>query len=109
MSWLDVEENKKLSHRIPIGGVVSYSSKDYYFRRLFVVDHIRDCDFTPLYCVSLVPLAYPRNARDTVYSRPYLIYRLHCDFWLGGLAEYSLDFSGEVVSVDTFDLERYRE
>lgn len=41
------QENAELTHKIPIGSLVELETGV----RLFVVDHYRDCDMTPLYCL----------------------------------------------------------
>lgn len=46
------EENSELRHNIPIGSLVEYDETGI---RLFVVSHKRDCDQTPLYCLSPDP------------------------------------------------------
>lgn len=43
------EENADLQHNIPIGTLVEHTETGI---RLFVVAHTRDCDQTPLYCLS---------------------------------------------------------
>ena len=42
------EKNSEMIHNIPIGALVELEDGV----RLFVVDHIRDCDQTPLYNLS---------------------------------------------------------
>lgn len=50
------ENNMELQHNIPIGTLVEYKTNDpesdYFGVRLFVAEHARDCDGTPLYNLS---------------------------------------------------------
>jgi len=48
------EVNAEKKHRIPIGTLVEITKwdNDHNGVRMFVVKHSRDCDQTPLYCLS---------------------------------------------------------
>jgi hypothetical protein len=48
------EENSEKNHNIPLGTLVEVGEEisRYSGLRLFVVDHNRDCDGTPLYTLS---------------------------------------------------------
>lgn len=56
------ENNSAIAHKIPIGSLVEIVSEDDEFEwigvRMYVVDHSRDCDGTPLYVIG------PKCARD---------------------------------------------
>lgn len=53
----DKERNLKQHHTIPLGALVEVvgESLDEHGCRLFVVNHSRDCDGTPLYDLSFNP------------------------------------------------------
>jgi len=63
------EENEEKTHKIPLGTLVevvcddSYSDRNINGLRLFVVDHTRDCDGTPLYGLS-----YHSNWKPDLYG-----------------------------------------
>jgi len=54
------EENNEKKHNIPLGSLVEVDFDDSYLEspkkglRLFVVEHTRDCDGTPLYSLSFM-------------------------------------------------------
>lgn len=61
------ENNLTIPHKIPIGALVEVCNLDEGYKhhegvRLFVVYHQRDCDGTPLYCLS-------DNPDDTIKER----------------------------------------
>ena len=67
------QENAEKQHNIPIGTLVELvcdykfeDDCDYEGVRLYVVYHARDCDMTPLYCLS----AY-RNDMNMKVGRSY--------------------------------------
>lgn len=83
------EENNAKSHNIPLGTLVEVDFDDSYLEspkkglRLFVVQHDRDCDGTPLYSLSFEKnwkpnmfgeqfKAFARWAIDTGYSEDCL-------------------------------------
>ena len=73
------ETNAEMKHKIPLGALVEITFHKYKGVRLFVVHHARDCDQTPLYCLSHDPRDVERE-RDGFYNRK----------WLNGFGEESL-------------------
>jgi hypothetical protein len=69
------EVNAAKAHSVPIGTLVELESG----ARLFVVHHARDCDQTPLYCLSAKP-------EDTAQEREGF-YNVS---WLTGIPEECL-------------------
>lgn len=66
------EINNAMSHNIEIGALVETESG----ARLFVVNHTRDCDGTPLYNLS-------HDKNDTIKERP----NFKNIGWIGGYSE----------------------
>lgn len=99
-------------HALPIGAVVEYRAPDlgggindtYDRARLVVVQHSRDCDGTPLYMVAKRAIAPPPEEHK-VYSRPYLIYRLHAGWFAGNVGCSCLSDTGQRVGVERFKVE----
>jgi hypothetical protein len=68
--------------------------------RLIVVGHIRDCDMTPLYILSDLPVRYPLD--DLTFSQPKLVYRYLATLIESGYGEDSLrPTGGRVLLKDT--------
>jgi hypothetical protein len=88
-TYRQVNADKK--HAIPIGTLVELVNdntdfdEDYKGVRLYVVHHSRDCDQTPLYCLSA-------NRRDTAQDRTGFANAA----WLNGWCEENL----RVVDLD---------
>jgi hypothetical protein len=79
------EENAEKVHDIPIGALVEILPDEYGDIRndgvrLFVVYHARDCDQTPLYCLS--PHSDDTELEDT---------RFYNRGWVSGYSEDSLE------------------
>ena len=68
------ENNEALKHNIPLYTIVEVESDDRgKFLRLFVVEHTRDCDGTPLYSLSFDKnsvIERDQLARDIETSTP---------------------------------------
>jgi len=62
--------------------------------RLYVVAHMRDCDGTPLYMVSDLPVAYPLHT-ENLFSKERLLYRMLAVVVEHGYSEESLKATGE--------------
>lgn len=60
------QENQKLTHRIPLDTLVEINLdyNDAHGCRLFVVEHNRDCDGTPLYSLSFEKSEYFTKYKD---------------------------------------------
>jgi len=76
------ENNLARTHKIPLGTIVEVEMELYSTSceerievdlrgkcRLYVVGHLRDCDGTPLYAVSDIPVKYPVDARTFSHER----------------------------------------
>lgn len=64
------ENNLAINHHISIGSLVENidEDSDYYHMRFYIVEHIRDCDGTPLYVLGNksqigIDLKEPENRR----------------------------------------------
>lgn len=75
-TYRQVNADKK--HHIPIGALVEVLQDEKYLYknlpRLFVVNHTRDCDMTPLYYLSLQKdstIQHHPNMRNTDWAGPY--------------------------------------
>lgn len=93
MSWLDYNENMATKHRFPVGSKVSYrapSSRDDGVLRavLFVIEHQRDCDGTPMYL--LAARVEPYDPDWKLYSEEYLRWHMHSGFVVGMVSERQL-------------------
>lgn len=71
------EVNAAKTHKYPVGALVEYN----HGVRLWVVHHARDCDQTPLYCLSADPT-------DTEIERE----GFYNATWVKGIAEQYLTF-----------------
>lgn len=71
------EVNAAKTHKYPIGALVEYN----HGPRLWIVYHARDCDQTPLYCLSV-------NPTDTKIERE----GFYNDSWVNGIPEEYLTF-----------------
>lgn len=60
--------------------------------RLFVVGHMRDCDETPLYVISDIPVKFPLDSLS--FSRERLVYRTLAKVVESGYSEDSLRPTG---------------
>lgn len=69
--------NATKTHKYPIGALVEFN----HGPRLWVVYHGRDCDQTPLYCLSFDPHDTQKES-DNFYNRN----------WVTGISEESLTF-----------------
>lgn len=69
------EENHEKTHNIPLGTLVEVDFNDDGYEdpkkglRMFVVEHNRDCDGTPLYSLS-----FRKNWKPDMYGKELMMY-----------------------------------
>ena len=81
------ENNMAIRHKIPIGTLVDVKYDEWYgdgacskvHARLFVVEHNRDCDGTPLYGLGKLP------SDSEAYARSYATWMVDSSFGEDGL------------------------
>ena len=81
------ENNMAIKHKIPIGTLVDVKYDEWYgdgacskvHARLFVVEHNRDCDGTPLYGLGKLP------SDSEAYARSYATWMVDSSFGEDGL------------------------
>lgn len=94
-----------LSHKIPLGAIVEVNVKIYSDCpsvgtelkltgrcKLMVVKHHRDCDGTPLYVLSDIPVVSPEMKDGDIFGK----YKIFSKYFGSGYSEESLTFTGEV-------------
>lgn len=95
-----------LTHQIPLGSLVEVDVKinegfaDAEINltgtcKIYVVGHMRDCDGTPLYILSDLPVHYPRHN----FSREWFTYKAISHVYLTGYSEESLKPTGKAVTL----------
>lgn len=99
------ENNLAKQHALKLGDVVEVDIKlsdrhghptkvDLRGRcHLYVVAHMRDCDGTPLYMVSDLPVVYPLHT-ENLFSKERLLYRMLAVVVEHGYSEESLKATG---------------
>ncbi|RKP44658.1 hypothetical protein [Pararobbsia silviterrae] len=100
-------ENPGELHRLPVGAVVIYTDKLAELRaKLVIVQLTRDEEGTPLYVLGEKPIA-PPPPEHTMFSRPYLAYRMLVGWFVGEAVATNIKDTDERVKVRPFDAERF--
>jgi hypothetical protein len=109
------ENNLMVAHKFPLGTLVKITGKEHFDEhgdpdatdkpylpprpngaRLYVVEHLRDCDGTPLYRLSLIPVVYPHT---NAFTQEALAYRAIAQFCGHGYGEDGLADTGHSVTL----------
>jgi hypothetical protein len=99
-------------HTLPVGAVVIYAINDPEDprhgdrARMVIVQHSRDVGGDPLYMAAQEPIAPPPEEYK-VFSPGYLAYRLCAGWYVGNAPLSRFTDTGERVTVQRFEVERY--
>jgi hypothetical protein len=104
------ENNLDIQHKYPLGSIVQVDIDLSHVGieegieinlkgtcTLFVVGHNRDCDGSPLYILSDIPVEYPLNSPS--FSRERLVYRTLAKLVEHGYGEESLKPTGKQLPI----------
>ena len=115
------ENNLEIQHKIPLGALVEVEVEIYSpgwstsedlpaedlrrsevnlkgACRLYVVSHTRDCDGSPLYTVSDLPVVYDYS-QQTYYSKSALLHRSVAKVLESGYSEEGLKPTGHQITL----------